>query len=107
MYCQSVHKAHTQHLVGKTRKHNAGRWPMKDRYEQGTGSKACVSSHLVQLNGIDPVQSVVGVLCPEIPDTVIHADVKTTLIKFVRLWGGGKGVLLISGLMELKKLYSI
>lgn len=40
----------------------------------------------MQLYGLYPLQSLLRVLCSEIPNAVIHTDVKTTLIKLMRLW---------------------
>ena len=51
--------------------------------------KICVeetySTHLVQLYWLNPLESVLWVFSSEVPNTVVHADVKTTLVKLMRL----------------------
>ena len=43
------------------------------------------STHLVQLYRLNPLESVLGIFCSEVPNTVVHTDVKTTLVKLMRL----------------------
>ena len=46
----------------------------------------CVcEAHPVQLDGVDPLVSVLGVLCSEVPHAVVHTDVQPALVKLVRL----------------------
>ncbi|MEQ2312181.1 hypothetical protein AMECASPLE_028197 [Ameca splendens] len=47
----------------------------------------------MQFNGLDPLQPVLRVLCSEVPDAVIHADVKTALVKLVRLSKERRGLM--------------
>lgn len=48
-------------------------------------SDTVCTTYPVQLNGIDPLLPVLGVLCSEVPHAVIDAYIQTTLIKLVRL----------------------
>ena len=43
------------------------------------------STHLVQLNRLNPLESMLRIFSSEVPDTVVDTDVKTTLVKFMRL----------------------
>lgn len=47
----------------------------------------------VQLDGVDPLVSVLGVLCSQVPHAVVYAYVQTALVEFMRLNNGhtGKG----------------
>lgn len=39
----------------------------------------------VQLNGVNPLVSVLWVLCSEVPHAVVHTNVQSALIKLMRL----------------------
>lgn len=39
----------------------------------------------VQLNGVDPLVSVLWVLCSHVPHAVVHADVQPALVELMRL----------------------
>lgn len=47
----------------------------------------------MQLYGLDPLLPVLRVLCSEVPNAVIHADVKTALVKLVRLRKERRGLM--------------
>lgn len=57
-----------------------GEWCIKPMLKSGT-----YSTYLVQLYGLDPLESVFRIFSSEIPNAVVDADVETALIKFVRL----------------------
>lgn len=42
-------------------------------------------THPVQLDGVDPLQPVLGVLCSQVPNAVVHTDVQPAFVKLVRL----------------------
>lgn len=46
------------------------------------------ATYPVQLNGLDPLLSVLGVLCSQVPHAVVDADVQAALVKLVRLQRG-------------------
>lgn len=50
-----------------------------------TTSAKSITSHLVQFYGLNPLESVLRIFSPKIPNTVVHADVKTTLVKLMGL----------------------
>lgn len=57
-----------------------GEWCVKPTLKSGT-----YSTYLVQLYGLDPLESVFRIFSSEVPNAVVDTDVETALIKFVRL----------------------
>lgn len=46
---------------------------------------AAETTYPVQLDGLDPLLSVFGVLCSQVPHAVVHTDVQPALVKLVGL----------------------
>lgn len=51
------------------------------------------STHLVQLYRLNPLESVLRIFSSEVPNAVVHADVKTTLVKLMRLHRQRRGLM--------------
>lgn len=62
-------------------------WRKKKR-----GGCSIKATHLVQLYGLDPLQSVFRIFSSEVPNAVVDADVETTLVKLMRLQKREEGV---------------
>jgi len=60
----------------------------RTKEERGTRS-----THLVQLDGLDPLESVLGLFSSEVPNAVVHTDVKTTLVELMRLKREERGLM--------------
>lgn len=59
----------------------------------------------VKLNGLDPLGPVLRVLRPQVPHTVINADVQSALVKLVGLWVGEENKGEMVNTQSLKKIH--
>lgn len=60
--------------------------------QEQTGGCSVKATHLVQLYGLDPLQSVFRIFSSEVPNAVVDADVEATLVKLMRLQKREEGV---------------
>ena len=74
-----------KYIVGPKKICMARKKPVKKIQEIYCEDRANDSTHLVQFNRLNPLQSVLRIFGSEVPDTVVDTDVKTALVKFMRL----------------------